>query len=335
MDSNNSKFAQHIPVVFDWQKLITPGHVWVARFNQYIPVRAWIAFTVFLALFNHDIFSSSKILESRLRDYKKEPAGWFAKIIMSPFNYLHSAVVDSPEDLRRKNPAPELDLSHLQEVFQAALKPYIDAQRADPMALQTTIAGMRAEGGRNEASWRQLVMAEIDAMTKDGKIDANLPMVALGKINQTWYADLAASESPVYKMGKDGVLWVGAVITDKADGKIKPVLGVIRKMKDGKYKYFTVKPSGNFFTLPGSQVIALTDIPRQVAADFPELVAPPKPVAPVTASAPAATADALDPAEHQASDANSQAETNDNTGPTPVRPKKSQESLDFFGKTMK
>ncbi len=335
MKSNNSKFAQHLPVNFDWQKLITPGHVWVARFNQYIPVRAWIAFTLFLALFNHDIFSSSKILESRLQDYKKEPAGWFAKLVMSPFNYLHGAIVDSPEDLRRKNPAPELDISHLQEVFQAALKPYIDAQRADPMALQTTIAGMRAEGGRNEVSWRQLVTAEIDAMNKDGKIDANLPMVALGKINQPWYSDLAASESPVYKMGKDGVLWVGAVITDKADGKIKPVLGVIRKMSDGKHKYFTVKPSGNFFMLPGSQVIALTDIPRQVAADFPELVAPAKPVEQVMPGAPAAPASKAEPADRQTGDANSQAETNDNTGPTPVRPKKSQESLDFFGKAMK
>ncbi|MFZ6713008.1 hypothetical protein [Undibacterium sp. TC9W] len=194
MKSNNSKFIEHIPVVYDWQKLITPGHVWLARINAYIPKRAWIWACIFLALFNHDIFSSSAILQSRLQEYKKEPAGWFAKLIMSPFNYLHSAVVDSPEDVARKNPAPELDLSHLQEVFQAALKPYIDAQRGDPMALQTTIAGMRAEGGRNEVSWRQLVMAEINAMDKDGKVDSNIPLVALGKINQPWYTDLATSE---------------------------------------------------------------------------------------------------------------------------------------------
>lgn len=331
MKSNNGKFAPHLPVVYDWQKLITPGHVWIARFNKYIPIRAWIAAILFLALFNHDLFSSGVILQSRLQDYKKEPAGWFSKLILSPFNSLHSAIVDSPDDIMRKNPAPELDISKYQEISQAALKPYFDAQRSDPMSLQTTIAGMRAEGGRNEASWRQLVMAEIEAMNKNNKIDSNIPLFALNKINQPWYPDLPASESPVHKLGKDGVLWLGAVITDKADGKIKPVLGVIRKMKDGKYRYFNVKPSSNFFTLPGSPVINLTDIPRQIAADFPELVKPPKPVP----AKQAASGDAAKPI--QAGDENSQYETNDNTGQTPLRQRQPQpqtQSPDFFGKAM-
>lgn len=331
MQSNNGKFAAHPPVVYDWQRLITPGHVWIARFNKYIPIRAWIAAILFLALFNHDLFSSGVILQSRLKDYKKEPAGWFSKLILSPFNSLHSAIVDSPDDIMRKNPAPELDISKYQEISHAALKPYVDAQRNDPMSLQTTITNMRNEGGRNEASWRQLVMAEIEALNKTNKIDSNIPLFALNKINQPWYPDLAASESPVHKLGKDGVLWVGAVITDKADGKVKPVLGVIRKMKDGKYRYFNVKPSSNFFALPGSPVINLTDIPRQIAADFPELVKPPKP-APVKQTAAGETAKPI-----QAGDENSQYETNDNTGLTPLRQRQAQpqtQSPDFFGKAM-
>ncbi len=266
------RIAPHPPVSCDWQFLVTEGHVWIARLNRLIPKAAFITACVFLALLNHDIISSTVLLSARLQSYREEPS-WIQKFFLAPFALMRGAVTDTPDQIMKKNPVPKLDQKKISiGIGQAAMTQYFQLQKTDRAQLMAIVEKMRVEGGRNDESFRQLVALEIEALNKTKKMAPSIPLGTLTGASTSWYSDITASDSPVMKTGKDGAFWLGAVIVDKADGKIKPVFGVFR-LKEGTYIYFNVRPSNQFFELTGYPTVQLSNIPRQVANDFPELIA--------------------------------------------------------------
>ena len=271
MQKSNNRWAPHPEFTYDWQVLVTVGHVWVARINTLLRRAPWVATCLLLALASHDIISSTVILADRLTSYKSDAGApnWAEKIFYAPLSSIQGSLIDSPEKLAAESPAPNLNKQVIQQVGNQALAPFIQLNQADRVALSAAVEKMKQPNGQNQQSIQQLVGMELTSLRQGNKL-ASVPLLPMEHLNGQWYKSIDQSASPIYKIGKDGAIWLGSVIID-TDGRIKPQLGIFHRV-GGQYQYFNARPTEQFVSLPGYPVVSVFDIPRQVGNDFPELV---------------------------------------------------------------
>ena len=271
MQKFKNQWAPHAEFDYDWQVLVTVGHVWVARINALLHRAPWIATCLLLALASHDIISSTVILADRLTSFKSDALApnWAEKMLFAPTSSIHGALTETPEKLAADNPAPSLNKQAIQQIGNQALAPFIQLNQVDRAALTVAVEKMKQPNGQNQPSILQLVAIELASLRHGNKL-ASVPLVPIERLSDQWYKSIEQSASPIYKIGNDGAVWLGSVIID-TDGRIKPQLGVFHRLK-GVYQYFNVRPSEQFVNLPGYPAVSISDISRQVGADFPDLV---------------------------------------------------------------
>jgi hypothetical protein len=275
MDSVRQKrWSDHPEVKFDWEILVSEGHVWIARMNRLLKRTPFWLTCIFLALLSHDVVSSTALLGSRLTSYQSEDAapGAFQKMVFSPFNTVRGAITASPAQLLAESPRPTLDQAKFKMLNNFALAPFIKLDQSDRPALGLIVEKMRAPGGQNTAWIKEIVRVELEALNASGKLAA-IPMEPFPNLGAEWYKSVEQTSAPVSKVGQGGVVWIGSVIMDN-DGKIRPQLGVFRRTAAG-YEYFNVRLNEQFATLSNYPVVTEADIPRQIGADFPDVIMAP------------------------------------------------------------
>lgn len=235
----------------DWRKLLTPGHVWVARLNA----TRWVGGVLLAGLVGAvtlDVLGNTVWLSSRLAAVSTgEPTFW-ERLRVAPWQTLRGTV--SSAAVAR----PTLDPVKL-----AQLTPAGRETSFDPAALTTPtdLAGY--------------VAAQIVALNASGTLDPKYgtcdPIESL--IGQTWLnSKNGQPDVPRCKRARDGsTVWLFSVVGDgdAVAQRAMPWAGVFHKTADG-WKFFNIAGIGSAM-VPGHAVIRLDNVARQVEADWPEL----------------------------------------------------------------
>lgn len=221
-----------------WQRLVTTGHVWVARLNAV----QWIGL-VLVAL----------VVVSGWLDYKAATAGaakslsaaasgdhWLVKLLNKPW-----LTPDAPK------PVEEIEISAV------GLKPVPDG---------LSVADL---GGRGDIL--KFLGDQVAALNATGDLDPQYPVVALKDLRQPWVTPAGTADSPLVKKSADGkTIWLASIGTDGV--KAAPVFGAFRK-RDGRWSWTDVVLLPSMQMQVGRYAVDVNKVPSSVKRDFPELVA--------------------------------------------------------------
>lgn len=120
------------------------------------------------------------------------------------------------------------------------------------------------------ADVQSLVSAEIASLNQSGKLSVDFPCDQMKRISEGWY-------KPDYPRCayRDGLIFQASVVSAGPSSRPIPWMGIYRKV-DGKWVFFNFKGRAlQTLVLPGFESVDSLMIPRELAAQFPEIVAEP------------------------------------------------------------
>lgn len=239
----------------DWKRLVTPGHMWVARMNAF----TWIGVVV-MALFGlslvRDVYSNSYGLAQKLAQVNTAPPSWWEMFKTSPWQTItgHTAQLFQ----KQRPPRPVLD--------------YAAASAISNPLPPTPIPGNKLTG-----------MADLQAYVEDVTHDLNAtgklkdPCEPLTDLRKPWVNASGTPDTPLCLTSTTGdTIWMASIVNTSSSPVFPmttPWLGVFHRV-DGKWKYFNVERliGARLAAIPAYPNVNFDMIPYQVENDFPYLV---------------------------------------------------------------
>lgn len=220
-----------------WTEIPFYGWTWEARAaaTEWVTTLLWILLIASLA---HDIYGTTAGIAVAAHEAQTGQPSWFTRFRANPFQTLKGSVTSE---------TPVIDESRL---FAGTL-----AQRDIDPAHISTIQDVQS-----------LVATEIESLNKTGKLSADFPCDATMKsITEGWY-------KPDYPrcVYRDGLIFQAAVVAGP-NGRPIPWLGIYRKEKGWTYYSYKGRALPTL-VLPQHDIVDALMIPRELAAQFPELV---------------------------------------------------------------
>ncbi|MFB0827740.1 hypothetical protein ACEU07_20910 [Chromobacterium violaceum] len=242
-----------------WRKLVTPGHVWVARLNTF----TWIG-AVVLGLFAlslvRDIYGNTVGLAKRLQEVNQaEPTTW-ERLKAAPWDTLKGMASGDTGGGRVR---PVIDMNALGSIM------------ALPAPGQTLDVANLAK----PADLKGYVDAQIVSLNKTGKLSSDFPACEpMADLRKPWVSPKTGKPDAILcNMAKSGdTIWMASFVSngDPYYPAPRAWFGVFHKDSAGKWAYLNTQIiNAASAQLPGYKSVNLDMIPFQFAADFPYLVA--------------------------------------------------------------
>lgn len=243
-----------------WRKLVTPGHVWAARFNAF----TWVG-VVCLGLFAlslvRDIHGNTTGLAQKMSQMKQEPGTWWERFSAAPWDTLKGMASGSLQ--AGEKPRPRLDMAVLGSIM------------AVPQQAQLT-----AENLTKPADLKVYIDDNVKALNATGKLSVDYPVCdKLDDLRKPWVnGKTGLPDVPRCAVSGSGdTIWMASIVSDGGTYMVTatPWLGVFHKdAKAGKWAYYNtdgIVPASRA-KLQGYKSVNFDMIPYQVEHDFPYLV---------------------------------------------------------------
>lgn len=218
-----------------WRRLVSPGHVWVARLNTL----TWLGgglLVIVLLLGWLDYRAATKLAEARVAAIANGDH-WLVRFLdnswLTPDTPQPQA---APLDLMKTKPLPATALS------------------VDELAGRSDIVKFIAD--------------EVAALDAAGNLDPQYPLFDLQDIRQPWVTPEGKADSPLVRRSADGhTIWLAAIGTDGTAPRT--IFGAFRK-RDGRWSWFDVAhvPEQMLIT---RNVVSSTEVVNAIRRDFAEL----------------------------------------------------------------
>lgn len=244
-----------------WRKLVTPGHVWAARFNAL----TWVG-VVCLGLFAwslvRDVTGNTTGLTQKMSALDQHrPASFWERLKVAPWETLASIPSNGLQAGEKQR--PQLDINVMTSIMAVPMHP--------PLKIEDLWA---------PAKLRAYVEANVNALNSTGKLAADFPECEkLDDLRKDWVnSRTGAPDVPRCAFSESGdTIWMVSIISDGGTYMVTatPWLGVFHKQQEhGKWEYFNT--DGIVFAsrtkLEGFKSVNFDMIPYQVERDFPYLV---------------------------------------------------------------
>jgi len=243
----------------DWKRLVTPGHMWVARMNAF----TWIGVVV-MALFGlslvRDVYSNSYGLAKKLADPFAVDISLWDRFLTHPIDTVTGGTAKLFS--KQKPPRPVLN--------------YAAASAISNPLPPTSIAGNKLTGMPDLQAYVEDVTHALNAT---GKLKD--PCEPLTDLRKPWVNASGTPDTPLCLTSTTGdTMWMASIVNTSSSPVFPmatPWLGVFHRV-DGKWKYFNVERliGARLAAIPAYPTVNFDMIPYQVANDFPYLVAQPK-----------------------------------------------------------
>ena len=237
----------------DWRKLVTPGHVWVARLNAFTWVGVVIMLLFALSLVR-DIHGNTVGLAERLAKMDTAPASWLERFVAAPWDTIKGTAAGG---LKASKPRPVIDQAAV-----LALMPV------------PTTAQIQAEALTKPGDLKAYVYDNLAALNSTGKLSAEYPACdPLDDLRKPWLNSKSGQpDIPRCLIGKD-TIWMVSVVGDGNQymPRMLTWVGVFHKAGE-KWEYHNTEGLGGSVRLQGYKSVNADMIPYQIAADFPYLV---------------------------------------------------------------
>lgn len=223
--------------VLPWQRLMTKGHVWVARLNA---IR-WIGPALLVAALASIYYDVKSATTGAAQSVAAAASGdhWLVKALSA--GWLTPAAPKAPEPVR-----------------------------INVAAIAAVPAGLNAAelGGRSDIV--KFLNDEIASLNATGNLDPQYPTSEIRDLRKPWVTPAGTADAPLVKKSSDGkTIWLASIGSDGATAR--PVFGAFRK-SGGRWSWIDVSilfPDQMTF---GRNPLPVNNVANAMARDFPETV---------------------------------------------------------------
>ncbi|WP_176317924.1 hypothetical protein [Burkholderia vietnamiensis] len=238
----------------EWRRLVTPGHVWVARLNAATWVGALVAF-LFAASLVWVIYGNTTGLAKALAHVDDAPVTWWDRFFASPWD----TVTGTAHEIG-KQPRPVLNRDAV-----ATIQPVPQGQ-------------ISVNALTKPADLKGFINDNLKALNSTGKLSADYPACdQLDDLRKPWVnSKTGQPDVPRCLVSKSGdTIWLASLISNGNDymPQVMPWLGVYHKDSEGRWNYYNVDGVVPAATarIGGYSSVTFDMIPYQIARDFPYL----------------------------------------------------------------
>lgn len=240
-----------------WRKLVTPGHVWAARFNAF----TWVG-VVLMALFalslTRDIYGNTAGLAKKMAQVNQEPASWWERFTAAPWDTIKGGAGSAAQAGGKAR--PRLDMNVVGTILQMP-------QQSFP-----------AESLTKPADLKGFIDDNVKSLNATGALNPDYPACdKLDDIRKLWVNSKSGMpDIPRCLTSSSGdTIWMASLIGDGYSAAFVPWLGVFHKDSAGKWAYYNTDGIvlASRAKLQGYKTVNFDMIPYQVARDFPQLIA--------------------------------------------------------------
>lgn len=241
----------------EWKKVVTPGHVLVARMNALTWVGA-VLLIFLLASIARDIAGNTFLLKERLAAVSQANPSLFERLTVDPLETIKSFFRKKAKTADQ--PRPELD------------------QNAAFSIQPVPATGVSTQNLTRPADLKEFVVDNVKSLNATGKLSGAYPACdRLDDLRKPWVnSKTGQPDTPRCLTSATGdTIWMASII-GSADGyTVIPWLGVFHKT-DGKWAYqnANILPAASA-KLDGFGSVDFAMIPYQIQTDFPYLIAQP------------------------------------------------------------